>query len=85
MTAAEIARVLAGQPPVQRLNDGGYLVSCPVPGHGKGRGDRNPSLRIADGDTRLLVHCFGKCDARDVLAELRCLPSRTPCPTTSSA
>jgi hypothetical protein len=71
MTAAEIARALAGQRPVQRLDDGGYLVSCPVPGHGKGRGDRCPSLRIADGHSSLLIHCFGRCKPRDVLAELK--------------
>ena len=49
----------------------GYLVPCPVPSHGKGRGDRSPSLRISDGDTRVLVHCFAGCDPRDVLDVLR--------------
>jgi len=62
--------LLAGRRP-QRLPDGGYLVPCPVPSHGRGRGDRNPSLRIGDGETRLLVHCFGGCDPRDVLDVLR--------------
>jgi hypothetical protein len=70
MSAARIALALAGRRPVQRLADGGYLIPCPAPGHGKGRGDRNPSLRISDGDTRLLVHCFAGCDTRDVLSEL---------------
>ena len=70
MTAREIALALGGQR-AQRLADGGYLVPCPVPSHGKGRGDRNPSLRICDGDTQLLVRCFAGCDARDVLGELR--------------
>jgi hypothetical protein len=40
-------------------------------GHGKGRGDKSPSLRIQDGYTRLLVRCFGGCDSRDVIDELR--------------
>jgi hypothetical protein len=42
-----------------------------VPSHGKGRGDRNPSLRISDGDIKLLVHCYSGCDRVDVLDELR--------------
>jgi hypothetical protein len=70
MSARDIAHALAGRR-AQRLADGGYLVSCPVPSHGKGRGDRSPSLHVADGDERLLVHCFAGCDARDVLDELR--------------
>jgi hypothetical protein len=69
-TAREIALALAGRR-AQRLADGSFLVPCPVPSHGKGRGDHNPSLRIGDGQTRLLVHCYAGCDPRDVLDELR--------------
>jgi hypothetical protein len=68
--AREIAFALAGRR-AQRLADGSYLVPCPLPSHGKRRGDRNPSLRIGDGETRLLVHCYSGCDPRDVLDELR--------------
>lgn len=69
MSAAEIARRLGGATRHGR----GWLARCPVPGHGQGRGDRNPSLSLADGDAgRLLVRCFAGCDARDILAELRC-------------
>jgi hypothetical protein len=68
--ARDVALALAGRR-AQRLADGGYLVPCPAPSHGRGRGDRNPSLRLADGDTRLLVHCYGGCDHRVVLDELR--------------
>jgi hypothetical protein len=70
MTAREIARALAGRR-AQPLAGGGYLIPCPLPSHGKGRGDRNPSLRIGDGQTRLLVHCYAGCDPRDVLDVLR--------------
>jgi len=66
MNASEISRALRGQ----RSGDG-YLVSCPVPDHGKGRGDRRPSLSIRDGDRGLLVHCHAGCDPRDVLDALR--------------
>jgi hypothetical protein len=69
-TAAAIARALAGRR-AQRLAGGGYLVPCPLASHGKGRGDRNPSLHIGDGCQRLLVYCFAGCNARDVLYELR--------------
>jgi hypothetical protein len=64
-----IASALSPRP--QRLAGGGFLVPCPVPSHGKGRGDRSPSLQISDGERRLLVHCFSGCDPRDVLKELR--------------
>jgi hypothetical protein len=69
-TAVVIAVALAGKR-VQRLSDGSYLAPCPVPGHGRGRGDRNPSLQIRDGDSRLLVKCYAACDPRDVLDFLR--------------
>jgi hypothetical protein len=69
-SAAHIATTLAGRR-AQRLNDGSYLVPCPVPSHGKGRGDRSPSLRIGDGGSRLLVHCYAGCDRLDVLEILR--------------
>ena len=69
MTARDIAMTLGVR--TQRLADGSYMVPCPVLSHGKGRGDRSPSLRIGDGDTALLVHCFAGCDPRDVLAVLR--------------
>jgi putative DNA primase/helicase len=67
MSAAEIAKALGGHP-----SGGGYLVRCPLPSHGQGRGDRRPSLSVSDGDDgRLLVRCFAGCDPLDVLAELR--------------
>ncbi|HEY2530841.1 MAG TPA: hypothetical protein VGJ20_23395, partial [Xanthobacteraceae bacterium] len=69
-SASSIATALAKRC-TQRLADGGYLVPCPVPSHGRGQGDRNPSLRIADGDKQILLHCFAGCDAGDVLDELR--------------
>jgi hypothetical protein len=48
------------------------LVRCPCPNHGKGRGDRFPSLSVADGDDgRLLLRCFAGCDFVDILDELK--------------
>jgi hypothetical protein len=48
----------------------GFLIRCPVPSHGKGRGDRNPSCSISDGEKGFVAYCHGGCDSRDVL---RCL------------
>jgi len=65
--AASIARVLGGR----RCADG-YLCRCPLRSHGRGRGDRRPSLFVKDGSDAVLFKCFAGCDAKDILAELRC-------------
>jgi hypothetical protein len=70
ITARAIAHALGGRR-AQRLSDGSYLIPCPVPSHGRGRGDRTPSLRIGDGASRVLVHCYSGCDRLAVLDELR--------------
>lgn len=66
--AATIARALHGKP-----ISGGYMIRCPVPSHGTGKGDRNPSLMISDGKKPgcVLVHCYAGCEAADILAALR--------------
>lgn len=65
--AASISRALKGH-----KHATGFLCRCPVPTHGKGRGDRSASLSIRDGDDdKLLVNCFAGCDGRDVLDALR--------------
>src|SRR5258708_39765079 len=67
MSADHIGRALNG-----RRNASGWLVSCPCPNHGKGRGDRSPSLSVADGDEdRILLRCFAGCDFLEILDELR--------------
>jgi putative DNA primase/helicase len=65
-SAATIARSLGG-----RKRADGYLCCCPVTSHGKGKGDRNPSLLIKDGDWAVLLKCFAGCDRLDILDELR--------------
>ncbi len=65
--AANIARALQGKP----KPGGGYLCRCPLPDHGKGRGDLHRSLSVDDGEGgRILVRCFAGCGGADVLAEL---------------
>ena len=47
----------------------GYLVSCPLPDHGRGRGDINPSVSVTEGDDgRALVRCRAGCQTEDVVA-----------------
>jgi hypothetical protein len=48
-----------------RLSGTGCLAQCPA------HEDLSPSLSIREGhDGRVLVHCFGGCDTRDVLRAL---------------
>lgn len=66
MTAEEVVRRLNG-----KWSGDQALVRCPVKGHGKGRGDLNPSLSIAEGKHQpIVVHCFAGCNPRDVLRAL---------------
>jgi len=65
--AETIARELGGAKPTA----GGWLCRCPVPSHGQGRGDRNPSLFVKDGNTAPLFSCFSGCERSDITAELR--------------
>jgi len=54
-----------------RKTGSGWLVSCPCPDHGQGRGDRNPSVSITEGDdSRALVNCQAGCQTEDIVAEL---------------
>ncbi len=63
MTAVEIVKALSGS---------GNSAPCPVPGHGKGRGDRRHSLSVHDGiDGKILAKCHGGCPQADVWAVLK--------------
>jgi putative DNA primase/helicase len=67
MSADQIGIGLKG-----RRNGNGWLVRCPVPSHGRGRGDHSPSLSVADGDDgRLLLLCFAGCEFIAILDELK--------------
>jgi putative DNA primase/helicase len=68
MNAGDIAKALGGH---GGRGAGNYEAPCPVPSHGQGRGDRNHSLSLRDGDKGLLVRCHAGCDPRDVLAEIK--------------
>ena len=60
--------------------NGQWVASCPVPGHGRGNGDKNPSLSITESEGKVLFHCHGGCDQRDVFDAVR---ARDLLPTTS--
>ena len=59
--------------------NGQWVASCPVPGHGRGNGDKNPSLSITESEGKVLFHCHGGCDQRDVFDAVR---ERNLLPTT---
>jgi putative DNA primase/helicase len=67
MSADQIGIGLKG-----RRNGNGWLVRCPCPSHGKGRGDHSPSLSVTDADDgRLLLRCFAGCEFIAILDALK--------------
>lgn len=47
------------------------VASCPVPSHGQGRGDQNPSLSVKWHDGKTLFRCMNGCDVQDILLGLK--------------
>ena len=80
MQAEQIAKQLGNA----KKANGQWVASCPVPGHGKGNGDKNPSLSIHIGeDGKPLFHCHGGCSQEDVfntIKDRRLLPELTEKP-----
>jgi putative DNA primase/helicase len=51
-----------------RQESGGYQASCPVPSHGKGRGDRNPSLSLStNNEGTIVLKCHAGCSTEEVV------------------
>jgi len=74
MDTEQIAKALGNAKQV----NGNWLASCPVAGHGRGNGDKNPSLSIKEDNGKLLFHCHGGCDQHsvfDAVRERNLLPS----------
>ena len=68
MQAEQIAKALGN---AKKVN-GSWLASCPLPTHGQGNGDKNPSLSITDGaDGKPLFKCHGGCEQHDVFQAIR--------------
>ncbi|CAB5212549.1 Archaeal primase DnaG/twinkle, TOPRIM domain [uncultured Caudovirales phage] len=67
MDTETIAKALGN---AKKVN-GNWLASCPVPGHGRGNGDKNPSLSITENNGKYLFHCHGGCDQHSVFDAVR--------------
>jgi hypothetical protein len=68
MQAEQIAKSLGN---AKRAN-GQWVASCPVPSHGKGNGDKNPSLSVhIDDEGKPLFHCHGGCSQEEVFNTIR--------------
>lgn len=68
MSAQQIATTLGNAKKVGN----GYLASCPVPHHGQGNGDKNPSLSVTDGDDgNVLFKCHSGCDQHTVFSTIK--------------
>lgn len=54
---------------LKQTGDGVYFLSCPCASHGKGQGDRSPSLSAAAGrDGGVVLFCHAGCRTEDVAA-----------------
>jgi len=80
MQAEQIAKALGNA----KRTGQGWLASCPLPTHGQGNGDKNPSLSISDGDDgKPLFKCHGGCEQHDVFEAIKnygLLPDLEPRP-----
>ena len=62
-----VDRVLERAQNTRKFRDG-WLASCPLPGHGKGNGDANPSVSLDESsDGAALVKCMAGCDTQAVV------------------
>lgn len=66
ITAEQVAALCRNAKPYH----GGWKASCPCPGHGKGKGDTTPSLTIRQGESAVLIKCFGGCTIKDIVNAL---------------
>jgi DNA-binding transcriptional ArsR family regulator len=57
---------------VRKQPDGSYMASCPLPTHGKGRGDIHPSLQLWENPDGTLAgaKCYAGCDGRELWRKL---------------
>lgn len=80
LSAEAVHRALGGV----RISSG-FLCRCPVTSHGQGRGDRNPSLSVSNGDRGPVFYCFAGCETRSIKSALGHFDFvRWPQPATSS-
>jgi DNA-binding transcriptional ArsR family regulator len=65
---------------VREQRDGSYMASCPLPTHGKGRGDLNPSAQLWENPDGTLAgaKCYAGCDGRELWRKLHELAGVRP-------
>lgn len=69
MSGASYERVLARLERVHGTGDA-VIASCPVPSHGAGRGDLNPSLSVKWENGKTLLNCMNDCHVQDIVLAL---------------
>jgi putative DNA primase/helicase len=70
VTTLEAKGVLARLKNVKRVGSG-WVASCPVPTHGRRRGDLHPSLSVSEGaDGSVLLHCHAGCSPEQIVAAI---------------
>jgi putative DNA primase/helicase len=63
-----VEKVLERARGVRKIGSG-WLVCCPLPDHGQGRGDKHPSVSVSEGDDgRALVDCKAGCETEAVVS-----------------
>ena len=64
-----LSELLSAFGKVKGIGRGEYQVSCPVPTHGKGKGDKNPSLHITlnDAGNGAAMHCKAGCSNEGIV------------------
>lgn len=66
-----IENVLARFSNVKPLSADRWIASCPILNHGQGRGDRNPSLSVAEADDgTVLLNCFAGCTSESIVSAI---------------
>jgi len=65
---------------VRKLHDGSYTASCPLPTHGKRRGDLRPSMQLWENPDGTLkaAKCYAGCDRRELWRKLHELAGVQP-------
>jgi hypothetical protein len=65
---------------VRKLHDGSYTASCPLPTHGKRRGDIHPSVQLWENPDGTLkaAKCYAGCDGRELWRKLHELAGIKP-------
>ena len=68
---SQLQEVLGKLGGVKSTGDGRFAARCPVPSHGKGRGDKGPSLSVGEStEGKLLLYCHAGCSFTDIVREL---------------